>query len=189
MNLAEIDADAWHDLDAAGADAQSGFRYVNLCTVDPSGLPQARLVVLRSAKPTSRTIEIHTDIRSQKWTEISSNPSATVVGFDPEKGLQLRLQGTASLYPPASDIAATAWSRLSTWTKATYTGGPPGNTAPSGPIRVAEPENDDGRAVFGVIVFRAKAMDWFRLSRGDNRRATFRYAPDGALIESRLVNP
>lgn len=126
MNLAEIDTETWHALERVGKEALSGFRYVNLCTVDVDNRPQARLVVLRSADPKRRTTEIHTDIRSQKWTEIGNNSSATVLGFDPEKGLQLRLQGTAFLYPLETEIAVDAWSRLPSWTRATYTLGATG---------------------------------------------------------------
>jgi pyridoxamine 5'-phosphate oxidase len=188
MNLVETDADAWRDLKTAGADAHSGFRFVNLCTVDANSCPQARLVVLRSADPKRRTIEIHTDIRSEKWTEISRNPAATILGFEPDKGLQLRLQGIASLHPPEAEIAVQAWGRLPPWTRATYTGGPPGTTAPESPNSV-RPGKDEGSVVFGVIVFRANTLDWYRLARGDNRRAAFRYGTEGELTDSRWINP
>ncbi|MGO7726357.1 pyridoxamine 5'-phosphate oxidase, partial [Rhizobium ruizarguesonis] len=47
MTLAEVDASAWAELESAGADPQSAFRYLNRCSVDAGGRPQARMVVLR----------------------------------------------------------------------------------------------------------------------------------------------
>lgn len=100
MNLTELDEAAWIDLELAGTDPNSGLRHVNLCTVNSDGRPQARLVVLRSANGQKRTIEIHTDTRSDKWRKIGANPSVTLLAFDPARGQQLRLRGTAERNGP-----------------------------------------------------------------------------------------
>jgi hypothetical protein len=83
MNLEEVDASAWSSLEAATNDPQSGFRFVNLCSVDAAGRPQGRMVVLRRVDTAARLLEIHTDTRSPKWLELSQNPVATIVGFCP----------------------------------------------------------------------------------------------------------
>jgi pyridoxamine 5'-phosphate oxidase len=55
MNLPELDTDAWIDLELAGTDPNSGFRYVNLCTVDSEGHPQARLIVVLRTRKRARS--------------------------------------------------------------------------------------------------------------------------------------
>jgi hypothetical protein len=184
----ELDATAWRNLELAGTDAHSGFRYVSYCTIDGEGNPQARMVVLRAADASERTIEIHTDVRSAKWQETEANPTVTFLGFDPGNGLQLRLQGNGSLHGPGSKIAERAWENLSPWTRETYSGGPPGDTVVAGST-LTEADSAVGRSVFGVVVFRASRLDWFQLHRGANERAIFDYDLEGALLEVRSVNP
>lgn len=189
MKLHEVDAAAWADLELAGKDPNSGLRYVNLCSVDPNGHPQARLVVLRSADAKTRTIEIHTDTRSQKWREVGANPSVAVLAFDPARGQQLRLRGTAERHDPGSPLATDAWDRLSPWTRATYAGGPPGEP-PTDERHVATEHGDAiGKVNFGVIFFRASELDWFQLQRGANRRLMFSYGSGGKLVDIRELNP
>lgn len=125
--LSEIEAAGWAALRQAAADPQSGFRCVTLCTVDAAGAPQARMVVLRACDPARRTLELHTDIRSPKWAELTAAPRVTVLGYCPQTRLQLRLTGTATLHGPDSAAAAAAWATLPPWTRSTYTGGPPGD--------------------------------------------------------------
>lgn len=189
MTLSEFDAAAWIDLELAGADSKSGLRYVNLCTVDLTGHPQARLVVMRSANAKTRVIEIHTDVRTQKWREVAANPFVTILAFDTEGGLQLRLRGTVERHAQGNLIASDAWRRLSPWTRATYAGGPPGELPTDEKSLAAEPEAESGKSFFGVPLFRACELDWFQLKREGNRRALFSYRSDGKLLEAHEINP
>ena len=189
MNLAEVDASAWAELESAAADPQSAFRYLYLSSVDAGGRPQARMVVLRRVDAARRALEIHTDIRSPKWQEITANPLVTLLGFGPQPKVQLRLQGSAELHGPASECAAEAWSLLPGSTRSTYMGGPPGDDIGEPPASEAAVTDADGRAFFGVLIFRAETLDWFQLRHADNRRAVFAYDHLGALTSCRWVNP
>ncbi|KQU86362.1 pyridoxamine 5'-phosphate oxidase [Ensifer sp. Root31] len=190
MNLLQLDASAWSELENAAVNPDSGFRQVNLCSVNTSMRPQARMVVLRRADERSRLLEFHTDVRSRKWREIRFNPFTTILGFCGKSRLQLRLQGMAELHGPGSEQADRAWDQLSRWTRSTYAGGPPGDVlsdeTPSPPNATVE---SGGKSVFGVITFRAEALDWFRLGRENNRRAEFIYNDAGELVTSRWINP
>jgi len=188
MNLEEVDASAWSSLEAATNDPQSGFRFINLCSVDAAGRPQARMVVLRRVDAATRLLEIHTDIRSPKWLELSRNPSVTILGFSASTRVQLRLVGSVHLHPPSSDRAEKAWSELSAWTRSTYAGGPPGDE-PGNSEPVSAGGEADAKAFFGVVSVRAESLDWFELRRADNRRAVFEYSRLGALKAARWINP
>ncbi|AOF93292.1 pyridoxamine 5'-phosphate oxidase family protein [Sinorhizobium sp. RAC02] len=193
MNLDDTVASAWAELEAATVNLQSGFRYVNLCSVDASGRPQARMVVLRRIERTRRLLEVHTDTRSAKWQEISQHASVTILGFCARTKLQLRLQGMVERHGPGSERADKAWAELSPWTRSTYAGGPPGDEVHVGAIPKSMAANaiadSDGKAFFGVLSFRAEALDWFELRHADNRRALFTYDELGALTDQRWVNP
>ncbi len=125
--FAAIDAGAWHQLEQGVTDPQAGFHYVTLCTVSRTGVAQARTVVLRHVSTAERMLEIHTDVRSPKWAELAEQPQATVLGFCNTSRVQLRLQGSVHLFSPDSDVSRAAWKNLSPHTRATYTGGPPGD--------------------------------------------------------------
>ncbi len=190
MNLLELEASAWSELENAAANPVSGFRQVNLCSVDKSMRPQARMVVLRRGDGRSRLLEFHTDIRSRKWQEIGLNPSVTILGFCSKSRLQIRLRGMAERHGPGSMQADRAWNQLSQWTRSTYTGGPPGDVLNDEPPVTADKAGEaTGRAVFGVVTFRANALDWFRLERTNNRRAEFIYNNACELVTSRWINP
>lgn len=190
MKPEEVDSSAWLALEAAVTHPQSGFRFLNLCSVDQNGRPQARMVVLRRADKLEHLLEIHTDTRSMKWLELSQRPFATILGFCASSSLQLRLTGTVCLHASGGDLADNAWSKLSAWTRSTYAGGPPGD-APNQdePASIQTSAEADGKAFFGVITFKAKSLDWFELRRAGNRRAILDYDNLGALIASRWVNP
>nr|WP_275299267.1 pyridoxamine 5'-phosphate oxidase family protein [Achromobacter xylosoxidans] len=191
--MAHIDAAAWEQLAAAADRPEAGFRYVSLCSVDAASRPQSRMVVLRRVDVAKRLLEIHTDVRSAKWRELSTNPQATALGFCTQARLQLRLQGLTELHAPGSERAERAWQTLSSWTRQTYAGGPPGDELAFDAAREAVPpaaaHEADGKAYFGVVTFRAEALDWFQLQRQNNRRACFAYGADGALAGSQWVNP
>ncbi len=188
-NVTEVELAAWAELEAAASSPESGFRYVNLCSVDADNTPQARMVVLRRTDVAKRVLEFHTDTRSAKWREFGAHPYATVLGYCS----QTRLQGTVELHAPGSAVAETAWDVLPARTRGTYTGGPPGderafvtNEKPS----VSKPVNDtDGKLHFGALAFRVDTLDWFQLRREGNRRARFSYDAAGVVMASEWINP
>ncbi len=151
------------------------------------------MVVLRRADAARRVLEIHTDVRSPKWRELSANPCATILGFCAQARLQLRLQGLAELHAPGGVRAERAWEALPAWTRQTYAGGPPGDErafdAASEAVPPSTAHEGGGKAHFGVVTFRAETLDWFQLRRQDNRRACFAYGADGGLADGRWVNP
>jgi hypothetical protein len=188
MILEEIERTAWRDLEAAD-NPKSRFRILTLCSVDHARRPQARTIVLRRTETACRLLEVHTDIRSQKWAEITANPNVTILGYCSEKQLQLRLQGAASLHPPGSEMANLAWNGLRPTTRRTYAGGPPGDLLAFDQSSIDAIDEDRGRQFFGVIIFRATALDLFKLQHANNRRALFDYDQTGLLISAHWVNP
>lgn len=145
---------------------------------------------MRQVDRVERVIEIHTDIRSPKWTEFRLNNAASVVVYSQAARLQLRFQGRVEWHGPETDVAENVWQALSTRTKSTYKGGPPGNYVMCSAEQSADSEDRrEGKDVFGVLRFRANSLDWFQLVRDENRRGQFFYGLTGQLIHSQWINP
>lgn len=156
------------------------------------GNPKVRLLVLRAAISKDVSLEFHTDMRSPKWFEIEENANVTILGYDPDNRVQIRLEGNASLLRPGSHENELAWSKLSHWTKNSYRGGPPGlpeDTSKEVAPTFLPEEASIGRQNFGVIIFRAVRLDWFQLERLNNRRALFDYTSQSEICAAKWVNP
>lgn len=192
-DLITIDSEAWDALAAAAADPSQPFRYLTLASLGRCQFPEARTVVLRSAKSATRVLEFHTDTRSPKWQELQDNGNTTILGYSDVLKLQLRLRGEIDLAPPGSPEADRVWSRLPPHTRATYQGGPPGDElppegAPAAHAPMSAPE-ETGRDRFGVLSFKALSLDWCRLERNNSLRARFSYGPSGELNGASWVSP
>lgn len=181
--LEDIDINAWTKLKNAVLTTDSGFHFLTLGSVDEQGLLQIRIVVLRGVDLLERVLEFHTDIRSPKWREFGNNPHATVLGYCPQTRLQLRLQGSIVMYDASSEIAEHAWDKLSSRTQQTYAVAAPGSDV----VNEAKATNN-GKASFGVLLFKADSLDWCQLAREGNQRAMLRYRPEGKLASAKWVN-
>ena len=193
--LESFEARAWQSIAIATIDSTHPYRNLTLATVDADGQPQARIVVLRGATIEKRTLVFHTDVRSAKWTELKANPKVTVLGYSSDDRFQIRLTGTAQLFAPGTTENQQSWNCLSTWTRQSYCGGPPGeeliapDNAQLKPEPPTEAETESGRACFGVIQFKALALDCFQHNRGNLVRALCTYNNDGSIEHNKWVTP
>ena len=72
------------------------FRFCNFATLDPENSPQMRTVVLRHMSAELKPI-FYTDNRSQKVLEIKKNNKVGLLFYNPEKLLQIKIEGRASV--------------------------------------------------------------------------------------------
>jgi pyridoxamine 5'-phosphate oxidase len=152
----------WTTLSEACAAPGHPLRTPTLATIDAS-IPSLRMVVLRAVRPEARALVFHTDTRSAKWAQLAANPAASVLTWDPESQIQMRLTGQITRHGPDSPEAQSAWNVLPPYTRNTYAGAPPG-----GALEATSGTDTDA---FGVLVFTAQTLDWLHLSRAGNRRA------------------
>ncbi|MFM9978155.1 MAG: pyridoxamine 5'-phosphate oxidase family protein [Sphingomonadaceae bacterium] len=179
MLLDDIIADVWSRWERAIADRKSPLHTPCVATVDADGVPQTRIMVLRAADRGEASLRFHTDARSGKCTHAGP---ASVLGYDPEARIQLRLTGTAML-EAVGPAANAAWAAASLSSRRCYLAAPgPGTTVPeptSGlpanlETRLPSPaESDGGRANFAVVLFTADHIDWLHLAATGHRRAQF----------------
>jgi pyridoxamine 5'-phosphate oxidase len=196
VDLVSIDEGVWTNLSTAVQSRKHDLRYLSLATLSQDQVPVSRFLVLRDLIPSERILVFHTDILSDKWSELSNHPTASILGFSANISEQFRFEGRVELFPEDNEINQSEWDKLSIWSKNTYCGGPPGDDANPPQLdqpKEVEPPSDEqfaqGRSRFGVIKFKADKLDWFRLQRSDNRRAKFSYDYSGNIEKAGWINP
>jgi pyridoxamine 5'-phosphate oxidase len=173
-NLGEL---VWTRLAQAANDVQHPMRLVTLATVDGSGQPSARTMVIRGADRASSRIWLHTDRRSDKVTHLHHNPSVCVTVFDGDERVQLRLFGRASLHN-RDTVADHHWQQVLLSMRHAY-----GLPEPHGTPKQELPDTDpriqqlwshqrsreiaQDRAHFTVIQIAASHLEWLHLSDGE----------------------
>lgn len=172
-DLAALLADIGARLSRAVADRRAAWRTPVVASLDSSGAPTARVMVLRAFDPTAWRCDLHTDARSAKTIGLERDPRAALTFWDPKANLQLRLAGLARL---REDHAA--WRALSDGARATYAVVP----APGAPIPTSDGyalgDRDAAAAQFRVLEFTPTAIDWLHLAaEGHHRAAAARSDP------------
>ena len=178
---------SWHLLEEAIGDPNSPVRTPVLISVSADGLAQGRTVVLRTFNRQQRQVTIYTDVRSAKVTQLRAQPACTLVAYQPDPMMQLRLS-TNAIVNHNNEITHEAWAVMPGPNRCNYLTDPdPGSISVQAtdgrPVINAEsvPTNDENEIAynhFSVIVFTIKELEWLYLPRRGHRRAQFIW--DGA---------
>jgi pyridoxamine 5'-phosphate oxidase len=104
----QLGDDPLHALTAWLADAraaQPGHELTfTLATVDETGAPDARLVVIRASD--ERGLTFYNDTRSPKGRQLAAEPRAALVAYWPALSRQVRVRGTVSVLSAEENDAA-----------------------------------------------------------------------------------
>ena len=187
MMFATLDAvlaDATSHLIRAARDRKSPMHVPVVGTADGD----LRMMVLRDCTANIGLLRFHTDARSAKVQAIGAQGSASVLAFDPEAKVQLRLSGPARVEVSGA-IADAAWAAASEYARRCYLAmaapGTPTAEAGSGlpteveGIRPNEQQLLPARANFAVLLIEPTALDWLYLAHDGHLRAQFtRPGPD-----------
>ena len=194
-NLPELLDQLQQALHAAPAHPGDPLRTAMLATAAEPG-PTARTVILRNAHSAARHLVFHTDARSAKLREISSNPAVAWLFHHPGEQLQIRAAGTAAVLH-ITDLVREAWTATPTLSRVNYcTLLPPGTplAAPDAGLPAAwrhrEPtreETEIGWANFTVVTTTITRFDWLLLRPCGARRARFDW--DGSAWAAEWLVP
>ena len=147
---------------------------VAFATVSKDGLPEVRTVVLRDADRNARTLEIYTDLQSDKITSLQAHPHASVVLWDETTSLQIRLQAEVVILSGAA--VRDRWMAVPDHSKISYGVTPaPGQVIPESTAYTKAPNAE----VFAVLSCRVAHIDAVYLGR-IHRRAAFSQVGDWA---------
>lgn len=166
-DLAAYLNDAWQHLSRGVADSKSPARYPTFVTVSPEGVPEARTVALRGASQSAATVEVHTDIETDKITALRANPLAAIHIWMPRADVQIRLTGRVQILTGAA--VETAWAKVPVGSRVSYGTMP----FPGTPIdHVYAYEKPAERDRFAVLRCHLARMDLVHLDKR-HRRAVF----------------
>ncbi|MEL6595028.1 MAG: pyridoxamine 5'-phosphate oxidase family protein [Pseudomonadota bacterium] len=159
----------WQRLARGTKDRRAATRHPTLATLSETG-PQARTVVLRGVDIPAKTIEIHTDRRSDKVAELTKTPKATLHVWDAKASLQMRLRCTATLKHADTE----KWAQIPETAQRVYGGTPaPGHEISQPKAHDPQPNPND----FTIIYLQITQIETLHLGSDLHRRARFT-APD-----------
>ena len=175
-DLQETLRESWRLLARGVKDRRSPFHTPALASVRLDGAPAVRTVVLRAVDPESRSLRVHTDVRSAKFREVTADPRVCLHFYDPGRKVQIRLYGRASLHTEDA-LGAGAWEKTRPFSRLCYRAADaPGSEIADPRVTPIIPDGDDdnaGRANFAAIAVSIGALEWLYLAARGHRRARF----------------
>ena len=178
VTLDGVLADAVRRLATAVRDRRNAMHTPVVGTADGD----LRMMVLREATADLAVLRFHTDLRSPKATLIGGGGMVSVLAYDPDARVQLRMRGTGRI-EHAGPVADAAWSKTAPSSRRCYLA----ETGPGGALEAAgsaipdafarrSPAMDEtlpGRGNFAVLLVEVRSLDWLRLDRAGGIRARF----------------
>jgi len=127
-NLEEIQNKFWSMLEDAVTNRGSPFRIpVFICAHQDE--VDGRIVVLRKSDRSSNLLQFHTDLRSPKVDILKKNKNASLVFYDKEEKIQLRVKVECEVNNQNS-ITEESWKKTQHISRRCYlTDSPPGTTS------------------------------------------------------------
>jgi len=181
--LDDVLESSWRFLHEGVQNFRDPFHQSILTTME-GNKPQVRIVILREFSEKDRTLVCHCDARGSKVLQIRDNPSVSWLFYHPEKWLQLRLSGTASVHTN-DKTAETQWEKVHLTHRINYCAETPPGSPTEKPtsglpdfLRDKAAKLLDGpeaRKNFAAIVCRFDEMDWLLLKLTGHIRAKFHW--------------
>ncbi|MVM34035.1 pyridoxamine 5'-phosphate oxidase [Spirosoma sp. HMF4905] len=193
--LPDLERTSWEQLLAAAEQKEdesvgSGFKTMIMASCTSRGA-DARIVILRLVDIDHKYVWFYSDARSEKVLQLEASPQASLLFWDANRQVQLRLTIETRLHTD-DYIADDHWSRL--WVggrKAYLSEQKPGTVQPHPypgfPEHLidklpSDEESEAGRKNFAVIECRVLAMEYLHLSRRGHTRACFQYEPESRMV-------
>ncbi len=180
-DLKEIKKKIWSMLDDAVTNRSSQFRIpVFICGNQKDF--DGRIVVLRKSDQSNNIVQFHSDIRSDKIPKLKNNKNASMLFYDKEEKIQVRLKVECTINHN-NEITKESWSKTGHISRKCYlVENGPGTESPN-PTSGLKPELDnfeftmeqseEGYKNFTVIQCKIKTIEWLYLAAKGHRRARF----------------
>ena len=180
-NFKEIKKKIWSMLDDAVTNRNSQFRIPVFVCGDQKDF-DGRIVVLRKSDQSNNLLQFHSDIRSDKISKLKSNKNASMLFYDKEEKIQVRLKVECAINHN-NEITKESWSKTGHVSRKCYLVDKGPGTESTTPTSGLKPELDnfeftmeqseEGYKNFTVIQCRIKIIEWLYLAAKGHRRARF----------------
>ena len=136
----------------------------------------SRVMVLREFDLKDRKMRFHTDYRASKIHHYEEDSSATVIGYDPEIKIQIKLQGNMSIHYD-DETTKLAWDNSTPRSKKCYSvkGGSSKEVSNPEDYDIKDFEVEDGYKNFAVLVFHFNSLEFLYLKSSGHRRAIHKW--------------
>lgn len=174
-DLAATLAEAWAMLARGATDRRTAFHTPAVATIGRGGEPEVRTVVLRAVDVARRELRFHTDVRSRKVAELRHDPRISLLFYDADAKVQLRVGGVAEVHTAGSRTAEHAWHQSQAMSRLCY-----GQRVSPG-VAVEDPaaslagseDAERGQPNFCAVEVRVERLEWLYLAVRGHRRALF----------------
>ncbi len=183
LTLTKVLQASFQQLNDAVINRKSPMRCPVVATIGKNG-PNQRIMVLREFDEDHRIMRFHTDFRSPKVDEIAKNSAISILGYDPEQRIQLKIYGAAQIYNESAR-ATGAWLQTDTMGRRCYLCEPGSGTkisaAKSGLSKALQSrrptieETEAGRKNFAILMINIHQIDWMYLNSQGNLAASFHF--------------
>ena len=151
--------------------AKTLFHTLAVSSIDNNQIA-TRVMVLREFNLKERYIRFHTDYRAAKIDHYSENNSASVLGYDPNLKIQIKLQGSISVHYN-DHVTQAAWEGSTTRSKKCY------SVKGGSTLEISDPKEydlkdgniEDGYINFAVLKFSFNNLEFLHLKSSGHRRA------------------
>ena len=180
-DFSEIKTKIWSMLDNAIKDRSSQFRIpVFICGSQDDF--DGRIVVLRKSDQSNNLIQYHSDIRSNKIAKLKNNKNASMLFYDKDEKIQVRLKVECTVNHD-NEITKESWLKTGHMSRKCYLVDNGPGTETLSPTSGLKPELDNfeftmeqseaGYKNFTVIQCKVKSIEWLYLAAKGHRRARF----------------
>ena len=177
----EIKKKIWFMLSDAVTNRSSRFRLPVFVCGDQNDF-DGRIVVLRKSDQANNLLQFHSDIRSDKIPKLKNNKIASMLFYDKEEKIQVRIKVECSINHN-NKITKESWSKTGHISRKCYLVDNGPGTESTNPTSGLKPELDnfeftmeqseEGYKNFSVIQCKIKSIEWLYLASKGHRRARF----------------
>ena len=136
----------------------------------------SRVMVLREFNFDNKILRFHTDNRAAKIDNITKNSSSTVIGYDPDLKIQIKMQGHTEVHID-DEVAKMAWNESTPRSKKCY------SVKGGSTKEIEHPQDDDiqdfivedGYKNFAVLIFKFQSLEFLYLKSSGHRRAIHKW--------------
>ena len=180
-NLDKIYLKIWELLKTALSNRDLPF-HIPVFICGQNGDADGRMVVLRGINEKDKNLWFHTDIRSKKIRTLKTNPIASLLFYDKEEKVQLRITGKTKINYQ-NNITKKSWNKTAHMSRQCYLGNQaPGSESilPTSGLteeidnhKYSIEESEIGYKNFCVVEIFIESFEWLYLAARGHRRAYF----------------
>ena len=183
-NFSEIEKKIWSLFDNAVTNRTSPFRIpVFICGSQNDF--DGRIVVLRKSDQSNKLLQFHSDIRSDKIKKLKNNNNASMLFYDKEEKIQVRIKVECTINYE-NEVTKQSWLKTGHMSRKCYLVNNGPGTESTIPTSGLKPELDnfeytmeqsqEGYKNFTVIQCKIKSLEWLYLAAKGHRRARFEFS-------------